>query len=229
MLIPYSYYGVQPELNAPRGVRSLWGRIDPARRHSPMSYRLVAAPGVLPLSVAEAKEQCHVSHAEEDQWFAAAIASATETVQNRTGRVLIAQTWDLMLDCFGAGEIALNKPPVRAVTSITYADVDGIERAVPRSMYAVDTDTMPGYVLPAVGYAWPPTLSASGAVRIRFEAGYGAAADVPAAIKHWMLMQIAAAYRTRESFVVGATAAALPNRFVDSLLDEHTVYAWVFG
>jgi uncharacterized phiE125 gp8 family phage protein len=51
---------------------------------------------------------------------------------------------------------------------------------------------------------WPLTRSSINSVVIRYEAGYGdSAADVPQAIRHGILIEIANLYENREDFIVG--------------------------
>lgn len=191
-----------------------------------MTLRRVTAPAVEPVSLAEAKLQRRVEHALDDAWFTGiAIPSARQTAENITGRALVTQTWELALDAFPGCEIELAKPKVLSIVSVKYLDEDGIEQTVNPSQYTLDADTQPGWLLLADGASWPGTQDGANAVRVRFTAGYGpAAADVPANIRQWMLMQIATAHKHRESFASGISITDLPNRFVDGLLDEARTY-----
>jgi hypothetical protein len=49
------------------------------------------------------------------------------------------------------------------------------------------------------------------AVKVRFVAGYGAAAAVPACVKHWMALHVKAAWDNRDMLVVGAAITKLPS------------------
>jgi hypothetical protein len=63
-------------------------------------------------------------------------------------------------------------------------------------------------------------------VQISFTAGYGAAVDVPAGIKTWMLMRIGSFYENREeeSVAYRVTVQHLP--FVDTLLDPYRIMGY---
>jgi hypothetical protein len=64
------------------------------------------------------------------------------------------------------------------------------------------------------------------AVRVRFLCGYGdTAAAVPENARLWILMQVGAAYKHRESVATGVSVAELPNRFHDALLDPLRVWS----
>jgi uncharacterized phiE125 gp8 family phage protein len=189
-----------------------------------MTLKLITAPASEPVSLDEAKAQCKVEHSADDALFAVLIQSARETAEHITGRAFVSQTWEQVLDAFPVAEIELPKPRAISIVSVKYLDVDGNEQTIDSADYALDPDNSPGWLLPAVGFTWPATQAAANTVRVRFTAGYGNAAAVPAGIKQWMLLQIAAAYRNREAFAAGITVAELPNRFVDALLDRERTY-----
>lgn len=191
-----------------------------------MPLALQIAPALEPITVAEAKLNCRVDHAVDDTLFADVIKAMRERAEHETGRALITQTWDLLLDAFPCAEIELGKPKVLSIVSVTYLDPAGVSQTIDSANYTLDSASLPGWVLPAVGYEWPATQQAANAVRVRFTAGYGpASTDVPAAIRQWIQAQVAAAYRNREAFVAGFTAVSeLPNRFVDGLLDPYRTY-----
>lgn len=188
-----------------------------------MPLALINAPASEPLTLAEAKAQCKVEHTDDDALFNIFIQSAREAAEHITGRAFITQTWEQRLDEFPSAEIELPKPKLLSIVSVKYIDVAGVEQTIDSANYTFDP-TLPGWLLPDVDYTWPATEASANAVRVRFTAGYGAAAAVPASVKQWMLLQLATAYRNRESFVAGITATELPNRFVDHLLDRERTY-----
>lgn len=191
-----------------------------------MPLVLITPPAEEPVSLAEARLHCRVDGTAEDTLLSLFITSARRAAEHLCGRAFVTQTWELRLDAFPAAEIELAKPTVLAITSLKYTDAAGVEQTIDPSNYALDPydAVSPGWLLPAVGYSWPATQDIANAVRVRFTAGYGAAAAVPANIKSWMLLQIAAAFRNREAFQSGISAAELPNRYVDALLDSERTY-----
>lgn len=189
-----------------------------------MSLKLITAPATEPVTLVEAKAQCKVEHSVDDALLALFIQGAREAAEHLTGRAFITQTWELVLDAFPTCEIELPKPTVQSIVSLKYLDGAGIEQTIASANYTLDADKLPGWVLPAVGATWPGTQAAANTVRVRFTAGYGAGAAVPATLKQWMLLQIGAAYRNREAFQAGITVAELPNRWVDGLLDRERTY-----
>jgi uncharacterized phiE125 gp8 family phage protein len=148
-------------------------------------------------------------------------------VEERCNRALIHQTWVQTLDQWPLdSDVKLLKAPVSSITSVTYVDAAGATQTLSGSAYVLDAAAPPaGWLLPADGTSWPSTDDVINAVRITMVCGYGAdAASVPAPIINWMLLTIAYLYDQRTAVDVSGRAAALPGRFVDSMLDPYVVY-----
>jgi len=191
-----------------------------------MTLKLFAAPGVEPITLAEAKLHLRVDHDTEDALINIFVISARQKAEHATGRAFITQTWDQVIKEFPAGDIPLGKPPVQAVTSITYVDTAGTTQTLGPASYVLDNVSVPPAVCLASGYAWPATADVPNAVCVRFVCGYGRMGkDVPADARQWMLLHIGAAYRNRETFAQNQTVAELPSRYADSLLDSLQTYA----
>ena len=189
-----------------------------------MASRLITAPAVEPVTVAEARAHLYVSHTDDDALIAAFISAARQDCEHRTQRALITQTWERTLDRLPAG-MSLPMAPLASVTSIKYIDGNGVEQTLDPSAYYVDTDSEPGWVLPAYGTAWPSARDLPNAVRVRYVAGYGANGSfVPAALKQWILLRVGALYENRESAVSGQPIQAAPRDFADGLLDRFRIY-----
>lgn len=193
-----------------------------------MTLKLIEAPAVEPVSLAEAKLHLRVDIDDDDTLIEALIVAAREHAEHLTGRALITQTWRRVLPGFpcSGGAIELGMPPVGAIEQITYVDTDGALQTLADTLYALDGTTVRGSVYSVDGAAWPATSRVlPDAVKVQFVAGYGAAGtDVPSAIRQWLLLNIGAGYRNREAFAAGVSVAELPNRFTDALLDRYR--AW---
>lgn len=179
-----------------------------------MALTLVTKPTEEPVTLDEAKAHLRVESTAEDALIQALIAAAREYAESVTGRQLVTATWDLKLDAFPAdgAAIELPKAPLRSITSVTYVDTAGATQTWASGKYVVDApsgpEALPGRLAPAYGESYPATRDTLNAVTIRFEAGYGTAADVPQAIKQAMLLHIGHLYENRQSVVVGAGAGA---------------------
>lgn len=155
------------------------------------------------MSLAEAKLHLRVEHTADDALIDSLIKSARERVEERRSRVLVTQTWDLFLDSFpsavGAPDvIEIPVTPLSSVTSVKYIDTDGVQQTVDAGDYDVDNASAPARIAPAFGKAWPAPRSQLNAVEVRFVAGYGAVADVPATIIAELKALLAQLYEHRD-------------------------------
>lgn len=167
-----------------------------------MNLKLITAPAAEPVDLTLAKAHCRITDSQQDALVTLAIESARQAVDGQNGvlgRALITQTWELVLDCFPSEFIRIPLPPLQSVVSIKYQDPDGIEQTLDPGRYLVDTASQPGgVVVDADG--WPEIDDTANAVRIRFIAGYGAAAaDVPAPIRSAILLQVGDLIENRQT------------------------------
>jgi len=195
-----------------------------------MSLELVTAPAVEPLSLVEARDHIRASECTdgiEDAAIEGLIAAAREVLDGRDGylgRQMITATWDLFLDEFPVVDfIRLPLPPIQSITSISYVDVDGNTQTFDASNYALSADkTWRPRVDLAYNSSWPGTRDIRDAVTIRFVAGYGLQAAVPAPLRQAMLLLIGNWYENREHTVIGTIVSELPMG-VNALLSPYRV------
>ena len=188
-----------------------------------MALKLITAPTEEPLTLAEAKLHLRVDGTDEDSLITALIVAAREAAEHETGRAFVTQTLELVLDEFPEAFV-LRRPPVASVTSVKYLDpATGAELTLDPADTLLDNISEPAYLVPAYGKSWPTARATANAVRVRYVAGYGAAAAVPVAIKQWMKLAIGTMYENRSSVVAGQFAP-LPDRFWSALLDPYRIY-----
>jgi uncharacterized phiE125 gp8 family phage protein len=179
----------------------------------------IIEPDVEPVTLAEAKAFCRVTHDEEDAIIAGLIVAAREMAQNELARSLITQTWQLTLDQFPVA-IQLVYPRVGAISSVRFVNPDGDAQTLNSACYQLDGESEPAWLVPADGYAWPDTDDRLNAVVVTYTAGYGdTAAEVPEPIKTWIKLQAAHFFANREA----AGGALQPLPFVGGLLDPYRV------
>jgi len=154
-----------------------------------MALKLITAPLVEPVTLAEARAHLRATTTDEDALIQGWIAAARERAEDITHRRFITQTWDLVLDGFPS-QFEMPNAPLVSVTSVKYLDEDDVEQTLASSAYQVDAVNQPGRILPAVNGEWPDTSEKINAVTVRFVCGYGLAAAVPFAIKAAMLLMI---------------------------------------
>lgn len=208
----------------------------PGVRNTPLRSKAepvpIVAPAAEPISLLEARQHLKIddTNVADDALIAALIVAARQRAEHETGRRLITQVWDLVLDGFPpasqAIELSSSLIQAQSIVQINYLDAGGVVRAVPLDAFALDAFTLPGYVIPRDGHAWPADAAGTvNSVRVRVACGYGALPnDVPMAIRQWILLQLGAMYENREAFVTGKSVAELPAGFVDRLLDPYRVW-----
>lgn len=167
------------------------------------SLTQATAPSVEPVSVSEAKQHLRVDTSDDDSYIAALIVAARQWAETYLDRTLISTQWTIRMDSF-PNEIELPRPPMSSsgtttATSITYTITDTQETAtLSSSSYRVDRSSTPGVIRNLYGESWPSHLMDQNSVTVTWWGGYGAAgSDVPAAIRHAILMHVAHLYERR--------------------------------
>ena len=137
-----------------------------------MRLQLVTPPTIQPVTVDELKTHCVIDHSLDDDYLSDVLDTAREQVEADTGRALVEQTWQLLGSAFPA-EINVPKPPLVAVSSITYIDTDGEEQTLDAADYQVVTTTVGARIKPAAGACWPAVQPGHyNGVVVEFVAGY---------------------------------------------------------
>lgn len=187
---------------------------------------VITPPAEEPVTRVEAKLHLRVDHTADDDLIDRLITAARQRVENATWRALVTQTLELTLDAWpGGNRLELPRPPLVSVTSVTYTNSDGQATVWSSSLYQVITQGTPGRIVPAYGESWPTaTLRAANGIAVRYVAGYGAAAAVPALLKAAILLLVGHLYENREAVIVGAGLAATPLPLaVESILSDYLV------
>jgi uncharacterized phiE125 gp8 family phage protein len=179
-----------------------------------MSLRLITAPATEPVSLTEAKLQCRVDGTDEDALLTLYIAAARSFVENCTGRALVSQTWEQVLDDFSDAMI-LPKGPVQSITSIKYFDTSEVEQTLASDQYTLDNVSDPAWVVRPDDVTYPDVADGVNNVIIRFVAGYS---DLPGEIKAALLVLIASWFDNRSTAVIPQA--------VHDLLSNHRSFAF---
>ncbi|KWT72375.1 Gene Transfer Agent (GTA) ORFG06 [Hyphomicrobium sulfonivorans] len=162
---------------------------------------MIAAPATQPVTLEEAKLHLRVEHEVEDTLISGLIAAAVAEIDGRHGylrRALVTQTWELTLSRFPAARrIVLPMPPLQSVESVKYYDGANNEQTFDADNYEVVGTDEQGFVALNIVSSWPATYDREKAVTVRFVAGYGAAASVPANIRQAILLRVGDLYINR--------------------------------
>ena len=192
-----------------------------------MALKLITAPTTYPVTLAEAKLHCKVDASDDDALITALITAATEVCEQKLGRAIMAQTWEVTLDAF-PDYVELTRTPVQSITSVKYYDTSGVEQTLSGSAYSFAQDDF-GFarVDPVYGTEWPTARDQINAVAVRYVAGYANAAAVPEGIKQWVKLMVSTMYENRETeaYSSRAVSTTVQMQFVDGLLDRYKVWA----
>lgn len=177
---------------------------------------LLSAPATLPVSVEEVKAHLRVEHDDDDTLIASLIAVAVSFVDagGVLGRAMVTQSW-AQTGQYWSGRVPVTLSPVKALTAVKYYDTDNALQTATLSDFRLIGGMNDSYVEP-VG-SWPNAFDRPDALQIELTVGYGdAASDVPATVRHAILMLIGHWYENRED-VTDMKLATVPNGF-DALI-----------
>lgn len=143
-------------------------------------------PADEPVTKAEAKTHCKVDGSDSDAEMEAMIAAARVFVEDYCGTKLGSQTVVLRCSSF-CDFIDLPIAPIASITSIKYLDPEGVEQTLASSVYEGVLIGLEPTIRLKINQSWPSIRTATDAIRVTVSAGY---AEVPAPIKHAMLLMI---------------------------------------
>lgn len=159
-----------------------------------MELKRIVAPASDLVTLAQARDYLRITSVDEDAALQGYIATASAQLDARDGvlgEALVTQTWRLSMDA--PAEVTLPIEPVQSIAAIRYLDADGVEQTFGAANYRLS-----GADVELVdGASWPTVADRSNAFWIDFVCGYGAAADVPATVRHTALLMIADFYENR--------------------------------
>ena len=161
----------------------------------------VSAPAAMPVTLAEAKTQTRVTGSDDDGYLTALIARAVAYVdaQGVLGRAMISQTWSQACQ-YPSGRVRLRMGTVQSIAAVKFYDDANVLQTATLADYRLVAGDDFAYVEPVIGSAWPTAFDRVDAVRIEFVAGYGdEAEDVPADLRHALLLLVGHWYENREN------------------------------
>jgi len=184
----------------------------------PFGLRVIAAPAEEPVSLEEIKSRLRITIADEDSDLEAMAREAREMCEAACGRAFVTTTYSLFLDgfpCEYPQAIRVPRPPLASVAWVKYYDLAGTFQTLDAAAYHVATAAEPGRVQLAYGAVWPAAqYHRPESVEVRFTAGFGTAADVPAAARSAILLTVRA-IREDPAGAVGVPPRA--RAFLDTL------------
>lgn len=169
--------------------------------HADHMLERLEAPDVTPVSLSDVKAQLRFTASDEDAYLTALIAAAVAFVdgEGALGRAMIAQKWGQSMQ-YPAGRVYLKMTPVTELTAVKYWDADNVQQTATLSDFRLVANGTWAYVEPIDGAAWPTAFNRPDAVTLEYMAGYGeTAANVPADLRHALLLLISHWYQNREA------------------------------
>jgi len=182
-----------------------------------------AAPAVTPVSVTEVKTHLRITGSDDDTYLTALIGAAVAYVDATgvLGRAMITQSWAQWVPQ-SPGYVRLAIGTFQSLTSVEYYDADGALQTDTLSNYETRLDRDHVLCKPKEGFSWPSAQSRGDAIKITYAAGFGdAGTDVPAGVRHALLMLVGHWYETRET-VGEANTYDAPKAF-DALISNERV------
>ncbi len=176
------------------------------------------------------------------------IPTAIDAVEQYISRSLLSKNLRMWMDfipgmggnSFGGSDISLSpvafssgntfqwfelmNAPVTDVASIKFISESDTEQTFDSANYIADfTDQdAPARIILKRGCVWPTDLQIGHALSVEYTAGYGVSADVPASLKHAVLLLIAALYSNRGD-AADAQDAVLHFPGVTALLNPYRI------
>ncbi|MEM9752555.1 MAG: head-tail connector protein [Planctomycetota bacterium] len=173
----------------------------------PINITVVTPPAELPVSYSLVKEHLRVDDDDERELILQYLAAATNYAEEELQRSLVNRS---LKAAFGDepadGSIALPRGPVSSITTVGGEPAEGVQlqKLGGRDVAYFESDAAP-----------------YGAVEIVYVAGYGAAEQVPADIKHGILMHAAHLYEHRQSTSERPTHAV--QHGLDAIYGKHRI------
>jgi uncharacterized phiE125 gp8 family phage protein len=160
-----------------------------------MTSYLIAGPASEPVSVARSKAFLRIEDDAEDGLIEGLVAAARIHIEAITGRLIMAQSWRLVLDRWPDNRaVKLPLAPLIAVTAIRAIDEDGEEHPLALDQFLPDGGANPGRVVVPKIVDGMPALRQRMGIEIDYEAGiaqteYEVPADLALAVLtlvgHW--------------------------------------------
>ena len=172
-----------------------------------------------PITLDQAKDHMRVEATEDNALVTASVMAARQHIERYLDRTLVGKTISFKFSRFFENRIEVPRPPFRRTISLTYLDSSNQKQTLVNGTDFVDNTTEPfanstfnasGFIQPAFNKIWPLTLDTESSVELLFEAGYQTPKDVPADIKHAMLLLVGQYYSFRESLHEGTNVVVLP-------------------
>lgn len=174
-----------------------------------MTPLAIAPPAIEPVSLAEAKDFLRLLASDEDELLGTLITAARLMVEAASGRMLIDQSWRLVLDRWPiGGDLRLPLSPVGNIVAARVYDAAGGAQVVTASSLALVEGTDPPVI--TISGAVPVPGRDRAAIEIDVVAGFGPTRDLVPAPLRQAVLRLACRWFEHRGDVVSRDATHLP-------------------
>ena len=176
-----------------------------------MALVMTSGPAAEPITVDDAKAHLRVDDTAEDILITSLVLTSRLHIESALGMAMITQNWSLLLDQWPRDRaVVFPLRPVQSVSEVRVLGNDGTPTVVESDNYVVDVASKPSRLV-ATGVGWPPPGQKTNGIEIDFVAGFGNnASDVPAPLRHALLLLVAHWYEHRDPVEIGSPDVAIP-------------------
>jgi uncharacterized phiE125 gp8 family phage protein len=174
-----------------------------------MALVLNLAPATEPISVADLKAHLRIDSTADNAALASMITTARLQIEAALALALITQHWTWTFDRWpNRASVELPISPVQSILNFTVQRGDDL-LTVPSSACILDGNGIAARLITKDG--WPSPSVAANGIQIKFIAGFGPTpADVPAPLRHAVLLLAAHWYGHRDTSGTCGTIAPSP-------------------
>jgi uncharacterized phiE125 gp8 family phage protein len=164
----------------------------------PHAIAVTVPPSATPVSLAEVKEHLLVQHDLDDALLSVLLKAATGYVERAANVYLMPQTVEISFSELCGERVELPVWPIRAVSSVQYADADGDSQTWDSGDYQTWLAHRPPLLSPGYGETWPVTRAGlMRAAWVTCTVGHANAAAVPEEAKHPVRLIVAHNYANK--------------------------------
>ena len=177
-------------------------------------------PAEEPVTLAEASLFMRYTGSLQNAVVTALIVAARKDVESWTNKTMVTTTYEYYTNDL-CDEILIPTGTIQSITSITYQDSADATQTLTSTLYKLDNKSIQNKVFRDPLETYPEVLVQPNAVKITFDAGFGAASAVPENLKTVIKMRVAELFEHREA---NTTASRQPNEAMMAILSPSADY-----
>jgi len=185
-----------------------------------MGLVITVEPAEEPVTLAEASLFMRYTGSLQNAVVTALIVAARKDVESWTNKTMVTTTYEYYTNDL-CDEILIPTGTIQSITSITYQDSADATQTLTSTLYKLDNKSIQNKVFRDPIETYPQVLVQPNAVKITFDAGFGAASAVPENLKTVIKMRVAELFEHREA---NTTASRQPNEAMMAILSPSADY-----